>query len=267
MKVLILDVDKCTGCRSCAVACSTWHTGEVNLNNSCVRIIPFEDEMFYLPCVCQQCEIAYCELSCPVAALTRNSETGAIEVDKDRCVGCKMCLLACPLGANSFVDKKAHKCNLCEGEPKCVASCEYGALRYGEVEEIGDSKRLLAGDTIRGIVTNTSITKTIDVGTVGTKAQVMDALEAAQKKEKEAVKAAEEAAEAAQTARKTADELKKDPEAADQETVEKADKTAGEVEKQADILTRKAAKASAKAETAVKEAEDAGVLPEESEKE
>lgn len=98
-------------------------------------------------------------------------------------------------------------------------------------------------------------------GEAGEKAQIMDTLEAARKKEKEALKEAEEAVDAAETARKKAKEIKKHAEAADPETVEKADKTAGEAEMQADKLTRKAAKAAAKAENAVKEAENAGVLP------
>ena len=104
-------------------------------------------------------------------------------------------------------------------------------------------------------------------GEAGEKAQIMDALEAARKKEKEALKEAEEAVDAARTARKNAEKIKKHAEAADPETVEKAEKTVVEAEREADKLTRKAAKAAAKAHTAVKAAEDAGVLPEEPEKE
>jgi len=106
-----------------------------------------------------------------------------------------------------------------------------------------------------------------EAGEAGEKAQVMDALEAAQKKEKEALKEAEKAVEAAETTRKKAEEIKKDPEAADPATVQKTAKKAEEAEKQAGKLARKAAKATAKAGTAVKEAQDAGVLPQEPEKE
>jgi len=174
MKVLILDVDKCTGCRSCEVACSAWNTGEVEVNKSCVRVIPFEEEMFYFPSVCQQCDTAFCALACPIGALSRSSETGAVEVDKDRCVGCKICLVACPLGALNIVDTKASKCNLCEGDPKCVSSCGYDALRYGEIDEIGLDKRVSIGDMIKGILSSTAPAKSISVGTIGTKAEVMD---------------------------------------------------------------------------------------------
>jgi len=100
-------------------------------------------------------------------------------------------------------------------------------------------------------------------GEAGEKAQVLDALEASQKKEKQAVKEAEKAVNAAETARKKAEEIKSDTEAADTKAVEKVEKLAEETEKLADKLARKAAKAAAKAKTAVKEAEDAGLLPEE----
>ena len=103
-------------------------------------------------------------------------------------------------------------------------------------------------------------------GEAGEKAQVTDALEAAQKKEKEALKESEKAVATAESARKKMEEIQKDTEDTDSEAVEKAEKTAGEAEMQADKLARKAAKAVAKAETAVKEAEDAGVLPQEPEK-
>jgi len=103
-------------------------------------------------------------------------------------------------------------------------------------------------------------------GEAGAKAQVMDTLEEARKKEKAVLKEAEKAVVAAASARKQAEEIKTDVDAADPDTIEKAEKTAGEAEKQADKLARKAAKATAKTETAVKEAEDAGVLPDESEK-
>ena len=176
MKVLIIDTEKCTGCNSCQVVCSAWNTDSVNLEHSCIRLIPFEKEMFYFPNVCAQCSMAYCELSCPINAISRNKETGALEVNKEKCVGCKTCLLACPLGAISIVDGTSHKCNLCEGDPKCVASCEYGAITFGEVEEIGSNKRIMIAESIKETLLSTPVTShKIKVGTVGTKAGVIKA--------------------------------------------------------------------------------------------
>jgi amino acid transporter len=103
-------------------------------------------------------------------------------------------------------------------------------------------------------------------GEAGEKAQVKDALEEAQKKAAAAAREAEEAAEAAAQAREKAGEIKSDADTADAEALQQAQKNAEEAEKQADKLARKAAKAAAKAEAAAKEAENAGVLPEDPEK-
>jgi len=103
-------------------------------------------------------------------------------------------------------------------------------------------------------------------GEAGEKAQLLDALDNAQKVKAAAAKEAEEAADAAQEARIKAQEIKTDTEA-DAEAIENASKEAEEAEKLAEKLARKAAKATAKAETATREAETAGVLPDETEKE
>ena len=104
-------------------------------------------------------------------------------------------------------------------------------------------------------------------GEAGEKAQIFDALQEAQKKEIKAEKEAEKAVEAAQKARIKADKTKSDAEALETETVDQAEKIAAEAEMQADKLSRKAAKAAAKAKAAAEDAEEAGVLPEEPEKE
>ena len=103
-------------------------------------------------------------------------------------------------------------------------------------------------------------------GEAGVKAQVLDALEEALKKEKEAVKKAEESVEAAKMARKKVQEIKTDADAAGTEAIEKAEKAAEEAEQAAEKFARKAAKAAAKAKNAAREAEASGVLPEEPER-
>ncbi len=55
-KVLVLDPARCTGCRSCEVACSTIKTGEANPHASRIRMVLFQDEGFFYPNVCLQCE-------------------------------------------------------------------------------------------------------------------------------------------------------------------------------------------------------------------
>ena len=60
-----------------------------------------------------------------------------MEIDPERCAGCKMCLLACPYGAIRFDarGRVARKCDLCGGDPQCVKFCISGALQFVEVEE------------------------------------------------------------------------------------------------------------------------------------
>jgi carbon-monoxide dehydrogenase iron sulfur subunit len=141
-KVVSVDAAKCKGCLSCMVACATKNEGVGDFNLSRIRITPFWSETFFVPMVCQQCEKPACVLICPVNALNKNAETGVVELDKEKCTGCKLCLAECPFGNITLVGSTAVKCNNCEGDPTCVKFCQWKALIYGEADEIGDIKRL-----------------------------------------------------------------------------------------------------------------------------
>jgi amino acid transporter len=104
-------------------------------------------------------------------------------------------------------------------------------------------------------------------GKAGEMAEVLDTLEDARKKARTAVKKAEEATVAAEKAKGKAEDMQKNPDGVDPDTLAVAEREAEEAEKQALIMTRKAAKATAKAETAAREAESSGVLPEETKEE
>lgn len=147
-KVLVIDAAKCTGCLSCVVACSVRNEGETNINMSRIKISHFPMEYFYFPSVCLQCETPYCALVCPVGALSKDQDTGVVELNRDKCVGCKLCLLACPFGNLTFVHGVAAKCDLCEGDPVCVKACQWGALAFGEADEIGSDKRVVVASKV-----------------------------------------------------------------------------------------------------------------------
>ena len=126
--------EKCTACRLCELACSFRFTGEFNPVLSKIHPILFLEDAFYLPVVCLQCDDAPCAKACPSGALKKNEETGVVEVLKERCIGCRMCVLACPFGCVDVVDGKSYKCDLCDGDPECVKYCLAGALVYEEEE-------------------------------------------------------------------------------------------------------------------------------------
>ncbi len=119
-QTLIVDPARCTGCRSCETACSTFREGESNLFKCRIKVVRFPEEFFFYPLVCQQCETPLCAVPCPTAALKKDGRTGLVEFIREKCVGCKMCLTACPFGAISLVDGYPVKCDLCAGEPACT---------------------------------------------------------------------------------------------------------------------------------------------------
>jgi carbon-monoxide dehydrogenase iron sulfur subunit len=104
-KILKVDFEKCTGCRLCELVCAVKHHNVSNPARSRIRIIKWESEGIYVPMVCQQCEDAPCVAACPAKALSRNPETGRVELDYDKCIGCRTCVSVCPFGAIQFVDE------------------------------------------------------------------------------------------------------------------------------------------------------------------
>ncbi len=143
MKVLTIDLARCTGCRSCEYACSFRHTGAFNRWDSKIIISQFLDDYIFIPTVCTQCEDAYCVNVCPTKALTKNYETGVVEFDSNKCIVCKQCVIACPWGSIKLnhTGREIIKCDLCGGDPECVKVCQPGALRFVEVEDMVQSKR------------------------------------------------------------------------------------------------------------------------------
>jgi Fe-S-cluster-containing hydrogenase component 2 len=85
-----------------------------------------------LPMLCQQCEDAPCVVICPQDALARDPDLGRVTLDYDLCIGCKMCVTACPFGGMGIdvVAREVIKCDLCDGEPACVRFCDPGALQF-----------------------------------------------------------------------------------------------------------------------------------------
>ncbi len=142
-KVLMINHQKCTGCRLCELVCSVMHDGVSNPARSRIKVVKWESEGLYVPMSCQQCEDAPCLNVCPVKAISRDQDYGFVAVDYEICIGCRSCVAVCPFGAMNYnvIDKKVFKCDLCGGKPQCVRFCEEKAVDYVDADRIGNFKR------------------------------------------------------------------------------------------------------------------------------
>ena len=131
-KMLMIHPDKCTGCRNCELACSMEHEGSFRPMAWRVHVYSWEREGFSVPMMCQQCDDAACVSVCMPKAMHRDAETGLVSVDQSRCIGCKMCVQACPFGSAAWdsVTRKILKCDTCDGDPACVTFCPNQALEW-----------------------------------------------------------------------------------------------------------------------------------------
>jgi len=143
MRVVTMDPNKCVACYNCEYACSLKQNNDFDRQDSQIRVNFYPENRACLPLTCFHCSDAWCMEVCPAGAILRNPETGAVEIDANRCAGCKMCLLACPSGSIHFdkVRLVSKKCDLCEGDPNCVKFCTSGALQFVEEDEAYSFRR------------------------------------------------------------------------------------------------------------------------------
>ena len=136
------DQGKCVGCRVCQAACldaNQWEAG-----TEWRRVIFSKREGYFLSISCNHCDNTACMTVCPVSAYEKRDKDGIVLQDREKCVGCKYCMYACPYHAPQFSydTGRISKCHFCyerqdNGEkPACVFRCPTGALTYGELAEI-----------------------------------------------------------------------------------------------------------------------------------
>ncbi|MFA4925584.1 MAG: 4Fe-4S dicluster domain-containing protein [Candidatus Aminicenantales bacterium] len=151
--MILVDYNKCTGCRTCETVCSAFNNkvkvGEEELPGlgnpylANIRVQAFNPDVD-IPVACLMCRDNPCIDACPVEpdpktgrkALYRDEKTLAIKNDLARCIGCQSCADACRakrVGAiipNPQTGNPERMCTLCDGDPQCVKYCPYGALSY-----------------------------------------------------------------------------------------------------------------------------------------
>lgn len=126
--MLVIDYNKCSGCRRCESFCSFFHTGSVGHMGARIKVEKIESIGIDFPIVCHQCKEHYCT-RCPEDAVSI-TERGSIEVSPTLCTLCGTCERLCPVGAIEIYNDIPYVCDLCGGDPRCIKACEMDAIRF-----------------------------------------------------------------------------------------------------------------------------------------
>lgn len=169
---MVINLNRCIGCQTCVISCKAsngipqgmfWNRVESNGGTAYDGAEGTWPKLSrtYLPVACQHCENAPCEKACPTGATYYDGD-GRVQIDYDKCIGCRMCMAACPYNARQFnwadpaydpgfpygradVPQRTkgvvEKCTLCKertagGEvPMCVNTCLGHARVWGDLDD------------------------------------------------------------------------------------------------------------------------------------
>jgi len=155
MKGILIDVTKCTGCESCVEACRKANglepeiplprqSGDDLSSRKILTVLQISKRRFARK-QCMHCENPACAEACLVGGITKTKQ-GPVIYDPGKCIGCRYCMLACPLAIPRYEwDKKlpfVKKCDMCfdrllEGsKPACVEACPHEACSFGDRHDL-----------------------------------------------------------------------------------------------------------------------------------
>ena len=160
MQSILVDDAKCLGCKTCELACCIAHSESKTLFGALSQTVLPQTRIYVepvgkgsFPIQCRHCADPGCVKACVTGAMSSDPVTGAVVYDAEKCLGCLMCVLACPFGVcealkaqtkSSDLVNAVSKCDLCAlsaDGPACVNSCPTGALSFGSPEEFARERR------------------------------------------------------------------------------------------------------------------------------
>jgi len=182
---LLYDATKCVGCKACMAACKRvngqvgglsyehpdfdkdklWDAPQDLSGNtrSIIKLYREGDRWSYVQNSCMHCQRPSCVSVCPVGAMTKDKKTGIVANDKDTCIGCRYCQVACAFTIPKFQWDKAIprivKCDFCKdtnlvqkGITACAETCPAGALKFGKRKDLLAEARKRIADNPQGYV-------------------------------------------------------------------------------------------------------------------
>ena len=115
---MVIDADKCIGCRGCVVACKAQHGTPPNIFFGDLMQLEVgrgrTTRRVWLPKLCMHCEDPLCIKACPTGA-SQQRDDGIVWVDQDKCMGCRACIEACPYEVRFYFGKGDQKYYYPEG--------------------------------------------------------------------------------------------------------------------------------------------------------
>jgi Fe-S-cluster-containing dehydrogenase component len=144
---MVVRQDKCIGCRQCLKVCRSVNSvPSYGYRNAVLeRGNPADENIEFLPVVCNQCNRPPCVKVCPTKATYKDKKNGIVMMDDRLCIGCEACMTACPYNARYYNDehKAVDKCDFCfktrlagkTGEPACVAICPTKVFVFGDLND------------------------------------------------------------------------------------------------------------------------------------
>ena len=145
----LVDVERCFGCHTCELACKNEYQLDPDIRWRKVYQIR-EDaytmpERIFMSLTCNHCDQPECLRVCPVVAYTKRND-GIVLHNQGRCIGCGMCIMACPYKVPQYnkKQKRVEKCHMCahkqdQGQkPACVTGCPAEALSVIDLETFSD---------------------------------------------------------------------------------------------------------------------------------